>query len=175
MARTDTIMEWKNKNYQGDSIYLKPISTEDLQFIVDMRNQDKSKHFLNQTEDSTLESQKKWFAAYEAKNDEIYWIYCDKETGRRLGTIRLYNFEENECEMGSSTADSSVGNTFFAFMEAHSLALQFAKEILQMSKMHLAIRTDNKFVDTVLRRLGFEFKEVIDIRGVEFNYLEMEL
>lgn len=173
MSRTDKIIEWKRKKYLGVNIYLKPVTVEDLQFIVDMRNQEKSKCFLNQIDDSTLESQKIWYGAYESKIDDIYWIYCDTKTDKKLGTIRLYNIEENECEIGSSTADLTVDNAFFSFMEAHSLAMQFAREILQIPKMHVDTRTDNKFVDMVLRKLGFEFKKVIDIRGVDYNYYEM--
>ncbi|MCM1193012.1 MAG: GNAT family N-acetyltransferase [Butyrivibrio sp.] len=169
----EKISVWKKKNYEGDTIYLKPIDIDDIQFIVDMRNQERSRYYLNQAADSTVESQTKWFMNYEPRSDDIYWIYCDKKTNRRLGTIRLYNMKANECEIGSSTADLSIKDSFFSFMEAHSLALKFANEELLMKKMHVDTRTDNKFVDVVLRRLGFEFKKIIDIRGVDYNYYEL--
>ncbi len=175
MTKTDKILEWKKKNYIGNNIYFKPVSAADLQFVVDMRNQEKSKYFLNQIDDSTLESQERWYCSYELKNDDIYWVYCDKETDKRLGTIRLYNVEKSECEIGSSTADQNADNAYLFFMEAHSLVIQFAKEILNIQKIHADTRTDNKFVDMVLRKLGFEFKKVVDIRGADYNYYEMDM
>ncbi|MCM1234683.1 MAG: GNAT family N-acetyltransferase [Ruminococcus flavefaciens] len=171
----EKISVWKKKNYEGDAIYLKPIDIDDMQFIVDMRNQERSRYYLNQAEESTLESQTKWFVDYEPKIDDIYWIYCDKKTNIRLGTIRLYNIKADECEIGSSTADLSIKDSFFSFMEAHSLALKFAGEELLTKKMHAYTKTDNKFVDVVLRRLGFEFKKITDIRGADYNYYELFL
>jgi len=170
MNHENIIKTWKKKKYNGDTIYLKPMEADDIQFMVAMRNQERSRYYLNQAEDSTVEAQTNWFKSYVSKNDDIYWVYCDKETDQKLGTIRLYNIEDEECEIGSSTADLSVKDSYFSFMEAHSVAMRFALEELKMPMLHADVRVDNKFVDAVLRRIGFEFKKVIDIRGVDYNY-----
>ena len=174
MNQNEAVIRWKAQKYFGDTIYLRPVDENDAQFIVDMRNQERSRYYLNQEDQSTVEGQLKWYNSYVSRTDDIYWIYCNRETNQKLGTIRLYNMEGKTCEIGSSTADLSVKDSFFSFIEAHSLAMKFALEELRMEKVHAITRVDNKFVDVVLKRLGFVNQKEMIVRGAHYFYYEFD-
>ena len=83
-----------------------PLNEKFLPDIVRLRNQDRSKYYLNQNLVLTLDMQKKWYNDYLKRLNDIYWCIQNKE-GIIIGTIRLYDITKSDCNQGSFILDEN--------------------------------------------------------------------
>lgn len=164
-----------DKDIQLDGVFcsLIPITEKELPLVVELRNRKKNKYFMNQAYDITLESQKKWHQDYMKRDDDIYWGIWNREY-IFVGTIRLYNVEGEVCEEGSCIVDERHAKEAPYAVEAKYLLSRYAFQTLGMRRMINEIRTDNKVMNSLAKQQGFRFKKLVDIGGVQYNYMVLE-
>jgi RimJ/RimL family protein N-acetyltransferase len=171
-ARIEKIIEEsRKKSIQGKCIDLVPLSMKDISNVVQIRNREKNKYFLSQNYDLTEEGQKKWYESYLDRKNDIYWCIYNKEN-EFIGTIRIYDIDgENDiCDQGSFMIYEEQAEGAPYALEAEILSLDFAFDILGIHNVINEDRSDNKVMNNLTRRLGFEYKKKTVIRDDEYNY-----
>lgn len=166
------IREYRNKTIEGKCIDLVPLEESMLENVVRLRNQDKSVYFLNQGELLTLDMQKSWFQKYLERMDDIYWAVYDKEDNF-VGTMRLYEITDDKCVQGSFIIDEKYAKGAPYALEAELLSIKFAFEVLKINKIINEDRADNANMNSLTKRLGFEFIKDTNVRGVDYKYYEL--
>lgn len=169
----EIVKTYRNRIIEGKLIDLSPIMEEDLSDIVRMRNDPKMIYYFNQKTEITLDSQKEWYQKYMKRTDDLYWTIKDK-TGKVIGTNRLYNIMIDKCEQGSLMIDTQHSKTAPYAVEGIMLSVDFAFDILGVCTIVNENRCDNKNMNSLSRRFGYKFLHEIDIRGVVYNYCELQ-
>lgn len=173
MANIGELVEkYRHEIIPGRIIDLAPLGEEDLPAVVRMRNHPKMMYYFNQERELTLDGQKKWYYNYLKRSDDIYWVIKNKD-GKVIGTNRLYDIKSDRCEQGSLMVDEAYTMSAPCAAEAILLSLEFAYDILKVETVVNQDRYDNKNMNSITKRFGFKLLKQTDIRGVEFNYYEL--
>lgn len=159
----------KNVTLNGKIIDLVPFDKEYFESVVELRNRDLNRYFLNQDNILTIEQQENWFNSYLQRDNDIYWCIMDKKK-RFVGTIRLYDIEESICELGSLIVDDRLAKEGPYALEAQLLALNFCFEKLKVKQVINQDRIDNKVMNSLSKKLGYEYIRKVIIREIEYNY-----
>lgn len=86
-------------SYQN--IMLCPLEQRDIEKIRVWRNDSAATRFLRPIGKITPEMQQKWFDAYlKDENQIIFAIHETEKLNRMVGSVALYNFKQNSCEVG---------------------------------------------------------------------------
>lgn len=169
----ETVAEYRQKDLTGKIVDMSPVTEKDLADIIRMRNDPKMMYYLNQPMEITLDSQKAWFEKYQERTDDLYWTIKDKN-GLVVGTNRLYDITADKCVQGSLMVDTRYSRTAPYAAEAIMLSLDFAFDVLGVETIVNEDRYDNKNMNSLSRRFGFQFLRETDIRGVTYNYYELQ-
>ena len=127
------------------NLKLRFVDSTDAEFILNLRTDEKLSAFLSKTSKS-ISDQINWIEAYknrEAKGLEYYFIAIDQNENR-LGTTRLYNFQEDCFEIGSWLFSKEAPPT--AAILSDILVRDFAFKKLQSSKCKFEVRKKNQKV-----------------------------
>lgn len=162
------VLNLRNNPIIGQCIDLVPINEDFLPEIVRLRNQEKSKYYLNQQMDLSLEMQRLWYENYLKRDNDIYWCAVTKDC-RVVGTYRLYDITEDMCEGGSFIIDESCTMGMPFALETYILSLETAFEVLDLVTVINTDRKDNKNMNSMSKKLGFVFEKEVEINGVVFN------
>lgn len=165
---SDKIKKLRKTPVTGIFIDLIPVEEKHLPELVRLRNQEKSKYYLNQQFDLTLEMQKEWYSRYIERDNDIYWCVVTKD-GVVIGTYRLYDIFDEICEGGSFIIDENYTMGLPYALETCLLSLEVAFNELDLKVVINSDRKDNKNMNSMSRKLGFEFEKEIMINGVCFN------
>lgn len=155
MNDNNYILQTENERYR-------PVTLDDAEFIVRLRNQN---HVIGRIHDTSLdiERQRQWIREYLARDNEYYWI-IESLSGTPLGTISFYHYdgEKNQIESGRWVRihDSSSGS-----LSEEVLLKDFAFNVLKVSKVVADVVTTNKKVVKLHRFLGE--REVFHESGVD--------
>ena len=166
------ISEYRNKKIEGKVIDLVPLGVQDLPDVVRLRNHPKMMHFFHQEYQLTLDMQKAWFDKYLARKNDLYWKICSKQ-GEFLGAIRVYDITPEIADQGSTMLDPDKSMSGPEAAEALLLCLEFLFDTVGVVKIINDDRVDNKNMNSLSRRLGFEYLHDIEIRGVKFRHYEL--
>ena len=165
------VCDYRNKKIEGKIIDLIPFSLADVENVVEIRNRENNKYFLNQSYELTVDSQTRWYESYLSRLDDIYWCIYNK-SNEFIGTIRVYDIDErkNLCDQGSFIIDEDqAGGTPYA-IEAELLTLDFVFSELNVSNVINEDRADNKVMNNLTKKLGFEYKKDTEKDGIAYKY-----
>lgn len=162
------VLDLREKIIEGQFVDLVPIKPELLADIVRLRNQEKSKYYLNQLMDISLVSQNKWYEEYLERDNDIYWCAVNKE-GIVVGTYRLYDIVGESCEGGSFIIDEKYTMGLPYALETYVLSLEVAFNELNLSTVINTDRKDNKNMNSMTKKMGFVFEKEVLINGVVYN------
>ena len=164
----------KGSDLYGRYLDLKPYILEYSNDIVRLRNQEKNRYYLNQTETLTVDNQNAWYKRYCKTDDDIGWCIFDKQSSI-IGTIRLYDIacDGTFCEEGSFIIDERYSMTAPFALESKILVFDFAFEVLKIRKIINTTRIDNKNMNSIAKRMGFLIIKEIEKNGVIHNYCEL--
>lgn len=167
----DLIKEYRNRIIEGKCINFVPLSEKDLENVVNLRNKDRNRYFLNQSYVLTVEGQKEWYEKYIERMNDIYWCIYSKSK-QFIGTIRIYDIDENEdlCDQGSFMIDEEYAEEAPYAIEAELMSLDFVFDILKIGNVINEDRADNKVMNNLTKRLGFVFEKDIVINGIDYKY-----
>ena len=163
-----------NQIIYGKHINLQPYSPNHTSEIVRLRNQEKSRYFLNQREASTIESQSKWYTDYVQRNDDINWCISNK-SNVIIGNIRLYSIDStgSSCEEGGFIIDDAYAMSGPYALEAKIIVFDFAFNVLQMNKVINVMRIENKNMISIGKRMGFQFIREFEKNEAFHNIYEL--
>ncbi|MDY0933038.1 GNAT family N-acetyltransferase [Chryseobacterium sp. CFBP8996] len=128
------------------SIKLHTVEEEDALFIINLRTDLKRSRFISST-NSDVELQKEWIRNYkirEGKNIEFYFIATD-ENGEKFATYRVYNFEDDICEIGSWISKPKYNNAVNS-IKVDIIMKEFVFETLQFPQLRFEVNKKNTSV-----------------------------
>ena len=159
---------------KGKYVDLFPCAPDHGATIVKLRNQEKSRSNLNQVNASTIESQAAWYSGYMLRGDDIYWCVHNKN-GRMIGTVRLYNIDSdgNCCNQGSFIIDEECAMNGPYALETEILTLDFCFDALCMAKILNDDKVENKNMNSISRRIGFQLIQEFERDGARYNLYEL--
>ena len=149
---------------------LRPVTVDDAEFIVKLRNQEHAKGFIHKTS-LNVESQRQWIADYLKRENEYYWILTDLE-GTPYGTQSLYDYNEehNTIVVGRWVKIPGFENNAIS---SHVQLFDFAFNILNVHAVINDVVSTNKGVLKYHRFLGEkEFYHEYNVKGVEDGTVE---
>ena len=161
----------RNTIIEGICLNLVPLTYADLENVVNLRNKNRNKYYLNQTSDLNLDEQVKWYEAYLNRDNDIYWCVYNKEK-QFIGAVRVYDIDPvaDLCTQGSFIIDEEyAGGAPFA-VEAEILSFDFIFDVLKLKGVINEDRHDNKVMNNLSRKMGFKLKKKTIINEVEYNY-----
>lgn len=167
--RKNKILGLRKRDIVGKCVILRPASEKYSACIANLRNKPKNIYWFNQNYNITEESQNQWFKSYENTDNDIYWCVLNKNE-KFVGTIRLYGIDLNgeRCEEGSYVIDDDVTKDAPYAIESKMLALDIAFDELEIKTMINDNRADNKVMNNLDNKLGFDKGEIIQIRSVDY-------
>ena len=145
---------------EGKSVTLRPITVDDAEFILDLRQrEDIACFFLNRI-DITVEQEREWIRKSKVSGDYNFAI-CDK-MGESIGLIALCNVEAQCAESGRFM---SLGNAV-QNIEACMLLYDFAFEKIGVNAIENVVVSHNGKVKGMHEKFGFVFNEKTEKCGV---------
>lgn len=166
-------MNYYNGVITGAHCKLRPVTEDDSEFIVALRNEGSRSRFISKSVTS-VQAQRDWIRAYDARNRaglEYYFICCDLQ-GTSWGTIRVYNINEVGCTGGSWVM--SAGAPTAVSIETSLLHLQFVFNILSKNVMYIEVRRANTRVWKWHEMCGAHFRNEDKINRF-YDYLKGDL
>lgn len=158
---------------KGEFCTLIPIEERDFGDIIRLRNREKNRYFLNQKSELTWEQQKKWYQDYFGRDNDIYWgIWKNRDTF--IGTIRIYNIREGECEEGSCIVDEDYAKEAPYAVEAKYLLTKYAFDTLGVARIININKADNKVMNSLSKRQGFRVMDEVFLEGEKYYYFILE-
>lgn len=129
---------------RNEESVLRPVTVDDAEFIVNLRNQAHAKGCINDTS-LDVEKQRQWIREYLKRDNEHYWI-AETLDGRPYGTSSLYHYnaEKKQIETGRwvRMADAPTVNFFAGRVQMND----FVFNVLKMHRLVFDVVSMNKQV-----------------------------
>lgn len=154
-----------DKVLEGKFVNLRSVKPEDAEFILRLRNTPEIIKFLPSLKVS-VEDQRYWIINQMADKDSYYFIIEDKDNNP-IGTISIYNIEDNHAETGRFC---SIGNSIHN-SEAALLCDDFAFGTIKLDYLDVWVYSGNKPVIAFNQALGCIWEgEKLDTYGEPFKF-----
>lgn len=165
------IQKYREECIGGRLLSLVPVSEEHFELIIRLRNKERNRYFFNQQSELTFQGQEQWFREYLLRDNDIYWVLSNQED-KLVGTMRLYDIDKAEglCSQGSFIVDENYADEAPYALEAELLSLDFAFHVLQLQGVVNEDRGDNKIMNNLSKKMGFEFVKHTYLNNIEYNY-----
>lgn len=131
----------KAKRVFGKNLYIRDITEDDAKFVFDLRTNPEKNRYLSATS-GRLEDQVNWIINYKSKNDQAYFIFCDKD-GNKLGCIRMYDPIYDSYCWGSWLMINGLGP--LVAIESALLIYAYGKN-LGFNEARIDVRQANEYV-----------------------------
>lgn len=153
-----------NYTLRNEDRILRPVTLDDAEFIVRLRNQEQAKGFIHNTSND-VDKQRKWIEDYLQRENEYYWILTDLE-GNPYGTQSFYDYnqEKNEIVVGRWVKMPGFENNAIS---SHVQLFDFAFNFLKVDAVISDVVSTNKGVIKYHKFLGEkEFYHEYNVEGV---------
>ena len=148
------------KTLTGNTIYLRALEPEDLEFIYNIEN-DESIWEISHTQTPYSRFLIKQYLEnahqdiYEAK--QLRLVICEKETQNTLGFIDLFDFDPKNLRTGIGILLQNPESRQKGFgSEALELVIAYAFTHLQLHQLYANISTENEVSLALFAKFGFE-------------------
>lgn len=137
------------------SIGVREVKISDASYILKLRLDDSYSKYISKVSDK-VSAQENYIKAYLDNNahvrDSFYFILTNATTGRRCGTVRIYNFNNDVFEWGSWILDSN--KTRYSAIETAILIYEFAFNTLGFKKSEFEVNKNNEKVVSYHKKSG---------------------
>ena len=163
---------------KNDECTLRPVTVEDAEFIVRLRNQTHVKNCVNDTS-LDVARQRQWIRNYLERDNEYYWI-IETPDGEPFGTISVYHYdaEKNQIESGRWVELKGAKYTYNLFKLA-KLVNGFAFDVLKVDRVVFDVVATNKRVIRYNELYGAEItgveRDAVVIGGVPHDVVWMQV
>ncbi len=153
------------KVIEGKYIYLKPVSNEDAEFVVFVRNHQDYSRYLNKSAE-TVEEQIKWFEKYYDMENEHYFTIVWRNTNKNIGTIDIKDIDWNDkkAEWGKWI----VINNPLAAIESMYLLYDYGFNRLNLEKIYFTTVIEN--VNTAKIHERYKAKKIKLLKDYFYKY-----
>ena len=163
---------------KNDERTMRPVTVEDAEFIVRLRNQAHAKGYVNDTS-TDVERQRQWICDYLKRDNEYYWIIETPE-GEPFGTVSLYHYdaEKNQIESGRWVELKGEKYTYNLFKSTVQLN-DFVFNVLKVDKVVFDVVATNRRVIRFHQSYGVEItgveKDAVVLGGVSQDVVWMQI
>lgn len=140
----------KGQNLIGKYVALREVTTDDAEFILSLRCDEKKSKYLHKTE-YNVDNQINYINHYFSIPDEWYFIILNKK-GERIGTYRIYDVKGDSFCIGSWLMVDGV--SFAECVESDYLIRMYGFDVLGFNKIHFDVRKENKKVIRYHKMMG---------------------
>jgi hypothetical protein len=154
----------KAKRLCGKNLFLRDITEGDAAFVFYLRTDPLKRKHISTTPDR-LEDQIGWIQRYKEKNDQAYFIICDKDNNR-LGCVRMYDPIRDSYCWGSWLMINGLDP--FVAIESSLLVYAYG-DFLGFSEARIDVRQGNEDVWKFHER--FAGAELIDQNDLDRFYV----
>lgn len=151
----------KAQKIQGRTLIFRDVRQEDAAFILGLRTDSQKSRYLSTT-DADIEKQKSWLNYYAEQTDQAYFI-IESLQGEPLGTVRLYDAQEQSFCWGSWILKEGAPQT--AAIESALMVYAYAIDYLNFQAAHFDVSSGNESVWGFHERFG-----AIRIRETSMNF-----
>ena len=142
----------------AEYIILRPVDFSDAENIVAFRNNPEINKYLSSQKVISIEEQIKWMLNNENSSTNFYFKIIRRNDNQFIGTISLYNIENNIAEFGRYICIDPIGA-----IEAELSIIEFAFSQSKLEKIYCRTVLDNTKVIIQHRKFGFrDIKKVYD-------------
>lgn len=159
---------------KGNFLTLFPYEDRFAIDVVNLRNVDRAKYYLNQHFDSTIQTQLDWAKEYFKRDNDIYWVIICNNTKKIIGTTSLYDITQTKCEKGRLVIDEQFATSKPYTLEAEIMIIKIAFEELNLKNIITTTRYNNEKMESINKRLGFVHYGSHEIRGVQYQKYVLE-
>ena len=135
----------------GKSIYFREINLDDAEFVMQLRLDSVKNKFISPT-DHDITQQQQYINNYYSDTKSYYFIICNKQTDCPIGTIRIYDIQNDSFCWGSWILSEQA--PVAAAIESALLIYDFAFFSLHYKKSHFDVRKQNSSVLAFHKRFG---------------------
>jgi len=155
----------------GKYVTLRYVDLCDAKDIVKLRNDSKLNRYLSSQKPLTVENQIKWLLNNKNSNINYYFKIVRKKNGKFIiGTISLYNINNNEGEFGRYICIDPIGA-----IESELLIIEFAFLRRRLGNIYCRTVMDNEKVIMQHRKFGFQDSKVVYDPNINRKLLIQEL
>ncbi|MBQ9991329.1 MAG: GNAT family N-acetyltransferase [Lachnospiraceae bacterium] len=162
---------------EGEQIYLRPITREDTQYIIDWRNSESVRPYFIYQKPFTREGHLKWLEEMINSGKGYQFIICLKENDHPVGStyLRDYDPRYRKAEYGVFIGSEEHKGRGIG-RESLKLTLKFAFETLKLHKVFARAFSDNMASINSFLQGGFEQEAYLkDEVRVENRYRDIVL
>lgn len=155
------------------NVILKPLEKKDIYILREWRNNPENCKYLSKLPYITVEMQEKWYEKYlNDENEIIFSINEILELKRIVGSVSIYNFKDNSCEVGKiMVGDKEAHNKKIGYNSMVALINLIFKKMSYI-KIYLHVYEENIPALKIYKKLGFN---IIGITNQEKKEFLMEL
>lgn len=155
---------------EGKLTDLRLVEITDAEFILSLRLDENLNRFVNKVSPDIIK-QREWIRSQQVKENDYYFIIQDK-ANNSLGTISLYNIENETGEFGRWV---SIGNAL-QNLESVILLHKFGFNVLNLKLIHSNTVVENKKVLGFHKNFGANVTEIVTIQpGSGLNLKRAEI
>lgn len=143
-------------NIQGEKIFLRLMTGEDTEQIVQWRNKERVKSRFIYQEKFTREGHENWIKTMVETGKVVQFIICERETKKPVGSVYFRDICEthHKAEYGIFIGeDDAVGKGYAT--EAARLAIEYGFKELKLHKIMLRVFADNHSAIRSYEKAGF--------------------
>lgn len=144
---------------KGKFVNLREVTTDDAEFILKLRCDEKKSKFLHKTE-YNVEKQVDYIKSYLKKDDEWYFI-VENKNHKPLGTVRIYDVKGKQYTGGSWLMVDEASPS--EVLEGSLLLRNYAFNVLGFEKDFYDVRKGNKKVVRYHKICGAKIVDENDI------------
>lgn len=162
----------KKLNISGLNYNLRLANEDDADFVIKLRTEDKNRNqFINPiSKDTNL--QKEWIFRSLNSSHDYYFIIENLMTGKKEGTISIYNIKNNSAEWGRWV----LLNGSLAAIESVNLIMKVAFDCLGLEELYSRTIINNKSVINFHNKIGQLqrgiIKDSITLHGITYDCFE---
>lgn len=141
----------------GDKVTLRQLSEGDLSMTMSWRNQDQIRRWFLHSAVISQDQHLGWYAKYSDRDDDLVFIIEDRQNGRPVGQVAIYNIDWNAGtgEFGRlMIGDPTASGRGLARAATETLVAE-AFGSWGLRRLDLDVLEDNHVATHIYRRCGF--------------------
>ena len=165
---------------QKEDIYLRPITENDTQMVLQWRNSDGVKRFFLYRQDITPEVHTQWMREKVEKGLVYQFIIVIRESEMPIGSVYIQHIDQvnQNAEFGIFIGETSALGHGYGTMAAE-LMIRFAFTKLGLHKLYLRVLSDNIRAIRSYHHVGFStegnLKDEVCIDGIFYDVTRMSI
>lgn len=162
---------------------LKPIDSDDLEFLMNLRNHQETIKFLGNSNKVSMEDQKKWFNKLQTATDRAYFVFQFKKLGgdkiEKIGMIRTHDLDlvNKNMGVGGDIHPTFRGKGYGKIM--YDLIFHLGFKQMKLHRLWLSVIEFNIVARNLYKKMGFVEtgvqREAVFQNNQYFNYIYMDI